>query len=277
MDQLLSLVSFVLVSLNVALDSGSREGTIAYDRLLPIHCLHETVHALVSLVYSNEQHNNRPRGVPRPRSTPSIRLLNILAVLAFCASLFQDGRVWHKLLTANAMLCWLLRTTANQPAPAPAMTSTLIWTLLEHSAVFVTTDYFDPNDLHCWKWLATTSAPIALMSCLFSRPRPEGRQQEPEMEVIAGLLHIPSLCAIWLFGFSPVAKRHFALPDPRWTTFHGLDQFQIMVVGFNTWALICCIVQREHRMAGRTWPTVMTALLYAVMVGFFYLVCYPLY
>jgi hypothetical protein len=92
-DRLLSLASLILVSLNVALDSGSREGTTAYDLLSPIHCLHETVHALVGAVYSNEPSNNRPEDVRHPRYQPFIRLLNILAILTFCASLFQDGHV----------------------------------------------------------------------------------------------------------------------------------------------------------------------------------------
>jgi hypothetical protein len=104
MDRLLSLTSLILVSLNVALDAGSHEGTTAYDRLSPIHCLHDTVHSLVGVVYPNA-HNNRPEGVHHPRPKPYVRLLNVLAIFAFCASLSQHGRVWHKLLLANAMLC----------------------------------------------------------------------------------------------------------------------------------------------------------------------------
>jgi hypothetical protein len=276
-DRLLSLTSLILVSLNVALDSGSREGTTVFGVLSPIHCLHETVHALVGAVYPNEPNNRPPEYVRHPRYQPFIRLLNILAVLAFCASLFQDRHVWHKLLLANAMLCWLvMQTTTNRPATAPpqVMTSNLILALLEHSVVFVTTEYFQPNDTQCWKWLAITCVPVALLSCLLSRPEPGGKQ-ELGTEVFASLLHAYGLVALWVLGLSLMAKRHFALHDLR-TTFLGLGDSQYIVVFFNTCALQFCILEHKHRNAGRTLPAAMTALLYSIMVGFFYLVCYPL-
>jgi hypothetical protein len=272
---LLSLTSLVLVSLNVALDAGCHKGTTAWDRLSPIHCLYDTVHALVGIVSPNEHTDDRPVDASHPRSQPFLRLLNVLAVLAFCASLFQHGRAWHKLLLANAMLCWLLRKTTKRPA-APSMSSNLILTLLEHSIVFAMTDYFEPNDPQCWKWLARTSVPVALLSCLISRPTPEGGQQEPDFEILASLFHGFGLLGLWLFGFSPVAKLMFALHDPQ-TTFHGLDDRQIMVGFFNTIALQCCLLQHKHRPAGRTWPSVMSALVYVVMVGLFYRDLYSAY
>ena len=229
MDRFLSLASFMIVSLNMALDHGSHERPIAYDRLLPIHCLYETVHALVGSAYSNEEQNNnsnnRPRETRQQRFQPLIWLLNISAVSAFCASLFQDGHVWHKLLLANAMLCWPLKDTTNRPAPSPspAMTSNLILTLLEHAIVFAMTDYSKPNDPQCRKWLAITSAPVALLSYLLSRTWAEG-QQDAEIEFLASLMHVPSLVALWLFGLSPMANRHFALHDndPHSATFQVL-------------------------------------------------------
>jgi hypothetical protein len=279
-DGLLSLAALIIVSLNVALDSGSREGTTVYDLLSPFHCLHETVHTLVGAVYSSEPNNNRPEDVLHLRCQPFIRLLNVLAVLAFCASLLQDGHVWHKLLLANAMLCWLVRNTTNRtnrppPAPAPVMTSDLISALLEHSIVFVTTAYFDPNDPQCWMWLAITCAPVALLSCLLSRPEP-GAKQELGTEVLASLLHLFFLGALWQVGFSPLAKDQFARHDLQ-IMFLGLGDSQFLIVFLNACALRFCILEQKHRMAGRIWPAVMTALLWSIMVGYFYLDCYPLY
>jgi hypothetical protein len=73
-----------------------------------------------------------------------------------------------------------------------------------------------------------------------------------------------------------MAKHQFARHDLR-IMFLGLGDSQYLVVCFNACALQCCIVEHVHRKAGRTWPAAMTALLYSIMVGFFYLVCYPLY
>jgi hypothetical protein len=84
------------------------------------------------------------------------------------------------------------------------------------------------------------------------------------------------LGALWLFGFSPMAKHQFARHDLR-KMFLGLGDSQYLVVFFNGWALQNCILEHKHRTAGQTWPAAMTALLYSIMVGFFYLVCYPLY
>ena len=271
---LLSLTSFILVSLNVALDARSHERTTAYDRLSPIHCLYGTVHALVGVVYSNE-HNNKPEDVRHPSPEPFIRLLNVLAVLSFCASLFQHGRVWHKLLLANAMLCWFLRNTTNRPAE-PTMTSNLIFNLLEHSIVFAMTDYFEPNDPQCWMWLAMTAVSVTLLICLFSWPTPEGDQQDIVIEILASLFHVFSLAGLWLSGFSPAAKFFLALHSPR-ATYHLLIGDQILVVLLNTCALQCCLLQHRYRAAERTWPSVMTAFVYLVMVGFFYWDVYSVY
>jgi hypothetical protein len=168
------------------------------------------------------------------------------------------------------MLCWLLRNTTNRPA-APTMSSNLILTLLERSIVVAMTDYFEPNYPRCWMWLAITFAPAALVSCLVSRPTPKGSQQDPFIEVLASLFHVFTLAGLWLFGFSPLSKLVCALHDPL-TTSH-----EIMVVVLNTCALQCCLLQHKHRTMGRTWPSVVTALVYLVMVGFFYLDCYLAY
>ena len=165
------------------------------------------------------------------------------------------------LLLANAMLCWLLRNTTNRPA-APTMSSNLILTLLEHSIVFAMTNYFEPNYPRCWMWLAIIFAPAALLSCLVSRPTPKGSQQDPFIEVLASLFHVFTLAGLWLFEFPPLSKLVFALHDPL-TTFH-----EIMVVVLNTCVLQCCyVLQHKHRTMGRTWPSVMTALVYLVMVA----------
>lgn len=129
------------------------------------------------------------------------RSLNILAMIAVCASLLQPGHIWHKLLTANAMLCCFLKTAVNQSAavPAPAsttapfaMSTTLVFTLLEHSTVFIMTNWFTPNDPTCWKWLAISYVPVALFTSLMSRPIP-GSQQDSQTHAIASLLHISNL------------------------------------------------------------------------------------
>jgi hypothetical protein len=130
-------------------------------------------------------------------SSISLSILGIShhPIFAFCASLSQHGRVWHKLLLANAMLCWLLRNTTNRPA-APTMSSNLILTLLEHSIVVAMTDYFEPNYPRCWMWLAITFAPAALLSCLVSQPTPKGSQQDPFIEVLASLFHVFTLAGL---------------------------------------------------------------------------------
>jgi hypothetical protein len=298
MEQFLSFITFTVVSLNVALDAGSRKGIVMRDRSSPIHCFWEIVCSLASFCYpehhtgmtrpgsksaeSSEYTQEQVQRARHPHLQPLIRSLNVVAVAMFLASLCQHGHVWQKALLTNAMLCWLLRNITNQSAQAlaprmiwPTMRTALIFTFLEHVVMFTMTDYFRPTVLHCWIWLVTTYVPVAVLTSLLSRPIFEG-QQDRQSEAVASLLHISSLGALWLFGFSPMAQRHFALHDPN-TAVYRLDYLQITAVVVNTFALLCCIWQEKHRSEEQTRSSVVAALIYCSMIGFFYLVCYPLY
>lgn len=291
MDRLWSLASLTIVSLNAALDPSLPFDRAAYDRILPAQCLHANVRGALNLLRNRQgrQASSRQAGTngdsyrmsDQQSAHSRLRLLNIAASVATLIDLLQPGQFWHKALLVNATVCWVLgkmnrsfESTRIKMSWSPPRTKekNLIFALVAHAATFFMTDAFDSATKAAWIWLALSYAPVACLTVLISNEIP-ARKREAQGEILCFVLEVLSFVSIWLFGFSPVAQRRFALNNPR-TNHFGMDDLQILFVFFNTIAIQCCIIQQKHSVAERQWPSMVAATLYSALVAFYYWVCW---
>lgn len=294
MDRLWSLTSLTVVSLNTALDPSSPLHRAAFDRILPLQCLHANVrHVLHLLRTSSDRHGEevsaRQAGtsdgghqVSHHRFAHSLlRFLNIAAIVATLVDLLLPAQMWHKIILVNATFCWSLgklnkhsgSTKIKVSWSTPRMLEeNLIFAFVAHVTAFLMTDAFDSADKATWIWLALSYAPAACMTVLISQDVPV-RKREPQREILCFVLEVLSYVSIWLFGFSPMAQRHFALKNPQ-TTHFGMDDLQIFTIFFNTITMQCCIIRQKHSVAERRWPSMMAATLYSALVAFYCCVCW---
>lgn len=283
-----------VVSLNAALDPSSPFDRAAYDQILPLQCLQANVrHFLHLLRTSSDRHSEEasagqagtsedgPRVTDHQFAHFLLRLLNIAAVIATLVDLLLPAQFWHKIILVNSTLCWLLGKLNKHSqrvkikvswSPPRMQKESLILTFVAHATTFSMTHAFDAADKATWIRLALTYAPAACLTALTSREIPV-RRRESHKEIFCFVLEVLSLVSIWLFGFSPMAKRHFALNNPQ-TNHLGMDDVQIFAIFFNTIAIQCCIVQQKHSVAERRWPSMMAATLYSALVAFYYWVCW---